>query len=346
MPKAKQPPRVLRSALTGRYYVATSYDDHGDGMIQARTKHDVTEDVQGIINGVTNSLVEEVIGVVYGDQATKVIADGTITWAQILAAIETQRSQVASLGAELAEIKARDDRSLHALAAAMADFGLMDGWEQGEWDRFIDTIRLHMEPADGDALAAVKDRDQALAEAVAAKEWVEALLDVRRRATENLLKLIKPIGGSEELLQAYLAAEKTLAIPAPEALRQQQEREAEKDALIERLWAALDGVEYNLPDSDPECKCTDCSSAREARRVLSLTPPQALREQGERMASLEAGMRALEELVRLKDVQESLEGASPGSNEEQEYRERKPHAWAAAREALATINSKKEMPRA
>lgn len=39
----RKPPLLLRGALTGRVYVVTSYTDHGDGRITAKTKHDVTE---------------------------------------------------------------------------------------------------------------------------------------------------------------------------------------------------------------------------------------------------------------------------------------------------------------
>ena len=40
---ARKPPVLLRSPLTGRVYIVTSYTERADGMFVARTKYDVTE---------------------------------------------------------------------------------------------------------------------------------------------------------------------------------------------------------------------------------------------------------------------------------------------------------------
>lgn len=45
---ARKPPLLLRSGLTGRVYVVTTYTDHGDGTFTARTKHDVTEQYEAL----------------------------------------------------------------------------------------------------------------------------------------------------------------------------------------------------------------------------------------------------------------------------------------------------------
>ena len=41
---APKPVRLLRSALTGRVYVVTDYDEKPGGLFVAKTKHDVTDD--------------------------------------------------------------------------------------------------------------------------------------------------------------------------------------------------------------------------------------------------------------------------------------------------------------
>jgi hypothetical protein len=45
-----QPPRLMRSSLTGRVYVITRYKviDAERDLIQAQTKHDVTKDFERI----------------------------------------------------------------------------------------------------------------------------------------------------------------------------------------------------------------------------------------------------------------------------------------------------------
>jgi len=46
----KHPVRVLQSPLTGRIYAVTAYTVSEDGSdLVARTKHDVTDDVRGLI---------------------------------------------------------------------------------------------------------------------------------------------------------------------------------------------------------------------------------------------------------------------------------------------------------
>ena len=40
----RKPPRLVVSGLTGRVYVTTAYTEHANGLIEARTKYDVTED--------------------------------------------------------------------------------------------------------------------------------------------------------------------------------------------------------------------------------------------------------------------------------------------------------------
>lgn len=44
-----QPIRLLRSRLTGRVYVVTAYTANPDGTFIAKTKHDVTEDFEWIM---------------------------------------------------------------------------------------------------------------------------------------------------------------------------------------------------------------------------------------------------------------------------------------------------------
>lgn len=61
--------------------------------------------------------------------------------------------ELAAVRKDLAEFKARDERSIHALAAAMSEYGFLDeSWSQADWDRFIDIVRIHMEPSDREAL--------------------------------------------------------------------------------------------------------------------------------------------------------------------------------------------------
>lgn len=45
---ARKPPLLVRSPLTGRVYVVTAYTEHGDGRIEARTKHDVTDQYEAL----------------------------------------------------------------------------------------------------------------------------------------------------------------------------------------------------------------------------------------------------------------------------------------------------------
>jgi hypothetical protein len=47
-PSRKQPPRLLRSGLTGRVYVVTRYKVLDRGRIEALTKYDVTEDFEAL----------------------------------------------------------------------------------------------------------------------------------------------------------------------------------------------------------------------------------------------------------------------------------------------------------
>lgn len=44
-----KPPILLRSGLTGSVYIVTAYTDHGDGRITAKTKHDVTEQFEALV---------------------------------------------------------------------------------------------------------------------------------------------------------------------------------------------------------------------------------------------------------------------------------------------------------
>jgi len=45
---AQKPPRLFRSGLTGRIYVATSYQVHENGLVVASKKFDVTDDFRAI----------------------------------------------------------------------------------------------------------------------------------------------------------------------------------------------------------------------------------------------------------------------------------------------------------
>lgn len=139
----------------------------------------------------------------------------------------------------------------------------------------------------------IDERDEAL-----------ALADARGRALESILTHATKTESIKLALSlvedAVLdAAREALALTAPEALRQQQEREAEKDALIEAL---IDEVK----DADSKL-FTDISAAHHHLiRALSLTPPQALRERKERVATLEK----VAETARLI-VEEWLNDATP-----------------------------------
>ena len=44
----KKPPRLLRSGLTGRIYVTTSYVQKRDGLIVSNIKFDVTKDFEAL----------------------------------------------------------------------------------------------------------------------------------------------------------------------------------------------------------------------------------------------------------------------------------------------------------
>jgi hypothetical protein len=46
---ARKPVRLLASGLTGRVYAVTSYDEKPDGRIVAKTKHDVTSDIDALL---------------------------------------------------------------------------------------------------------------------------------------------------------------------------------------------------------------------------------------------------------------------------------------------------------
>lgn len=41
---------INRGPLSGRWYAVTRYKDLGDGNIEAQEKHDITEQITGIIN--------------------------------------------------------------------------------------------------------------------------------------------------------------------------------------------------------------------------------------------------------------------------------------------------------
>lgn len=82
----------------------------------------------------------------------------------------------------------------------------------------------------------------------------------------------------------FRAAWEALSLTAPEALRQQQERESGKDALIEALRGAIlrhARHRFNCPfASGMDCECW-------VDEALSLTPPQALAKQREYVGALE-----------------------------------------------------------
>lgn len=93
--------------------------------------------------------------------------------------------------------------------------------------------------------------------------------------------------------------QQALSLTAPEALRQQQEREAEKDALISRLRSVVDEVSTYLGDMhSPEAHrsgdgllkesedCDACILQGLLGDAIDLTPPQALREREERVGAL------------------------------------------------------------
>lgn len=44
-----QRPRIVRSPLTGRWYIATRYIDRGGGKLEVITKYEVTEEIHRII---------------------------------------------------------------------------------------------------------------------------------------------------------------------------------------------------------------------------------------------------------------------------------------------------------
>lgn len=159
-----------------------------------------------------------------------------------------------------------------------------------------------------------------------------ALADARGRALDNLLPGVDEKWLTERQFTAgnvpfvsvgntkenWLEALRVFHLPAPEALRQQQEREAEKDALIERLRGALRGAETSLPPvcGDDKCGHYTCGKRRDAERAISLTPPQALREREERVGALE---RVAEAAIEWSN---SCVQMPPHSEEEREAWER------------------------
>lgn len=99
-------------------------------------------------------------------------------------------------------------------------------------------------------------------------------------------------------------AKQSLTLTAPEALRQQQEREAEKDALIERLqnWLERFGEHSDRCDVlllDDQGRHQACSCGFDAI-AYNLTPPEALREREERMGALEKVYQALSDRWALR----------------------------------------------
>ena len=144
-----------------------------------------------------------------------------------------------------------------------------------------------------------KERDAAL-----------ALADARGRALAELVRLkdMKDAhfpGSTPEYESrkpaAWAAAREALALTPPQALREQQEREAEKDALIETLRGALEALVGRVHDGETCWELSmgestgsslgnavrdDCQEMRDAKAVLEITPPQALREWEERVGAL------------------------------------------------------------
>ena len=60
MTPRKTPVRVLRSPLTGEIYAVTKYTTVTGGMIRAQIKHDVTADVDAIVNRTLSEALTEV----------------------------------------------------------------------------------------------------------------------------------------------------------------------------------------------------------------------------------------------------------------------------------------------
>lgn len=57
--RARKPIRVL---MTRRYYAVTSYDEKPDGQIVAKTKHDVSSDIEAILAAERERIAQAIEG--------------------------------------------------------------------------------------------------------------------------------------------------------------------------------------------------------------------------------------------------------------------------------------------
>jgi hypothetical protein len=166
--------------------------------------------------------------------------------------------------------------SLHALLATVDALTQRAEWAEGERDEAIqhrDRFRQ-----DNEALGALADaRGRALAELVALKD----LKDAHFPGTTPDYEIRKP--------KAWEAAREALSLTAPEALRQQQEREAGKDALIEALRGALEEIAHKADSGiyGSFCDWDEAALYDDLQAALALTPPAALSQQREYVGALE-----------------------------------------------------------